>query len=58
MADSPQESDDWMVPKESRVYVRNYGVGEKWTPERVKLTSGSRMVTAQTITTLVRRHAV
>nr|XP_037269330.1 uncharacterized protein LOC119161097 [Rhipicephalus microplus] len=54
--DSPPASDDWVVPIESNVYVRNYGVGEKWTPGRVQSTAGSRMVTVQTPHSVVRRH--
>ncbi|XP_075743691.1 uncharacterized protein LOC142802112 [Rhipicephalus microplus] len=54
--DSPPASDDWVVPMESNVYVRNYGVGEKWTPGRVQSTAGSRMVTVQTPHSVVRRH--
>ncbi|XP_075732178.1 uncharacterized protein K02A2.6 isoform X2 [Rhipicephalus microplus] len=56
VADSPPASDDWVVPIESNVYVRNYGVGEKWTPGRVQSTAGSRMVTVQTPHSVVRRH--
>lgn len=56
VADSPPASDDWVVPMESNVYVRNYGVGEKWTPGRVQSTAGSRMVTVQTPHSVVRRH--
>ncbi|KAL1477578.1 hypothetical protein MTO96_035625 [Rhipicephalus appendiculatus] len=54
--DSPPKSDEWVVPTESSVCVRNYGVGEKWTPGQVKSTSGSRMVTVQSPNSRLRRH--
>nr|XP_050035729.1 uncharacterized protein LOC126532081 [Dermacentor andersoni] len=38
------------------VYVRNYGIGEKWTPGKVKSTSGARLVTVATEDGVVRRH--
>ncbi|XP_064462962.1 uncharacterized protein LOC135373828 [Ornithodoros turicata] len=39
------------------VFARNYGTGDKWVPGIVKSTSGARMVTVQTPSETVRRHA-
>lgn len=50
------ESDDWTLPPDSSVYVRNYGQGEKWIPGRVKSTTGARMVTVETPNAIVKRH--
>ncbi|XP_042144982.1 uncharacterized protein LOC121048276 [Ixodes scapularis] len=52
----PQGRNDWAVQPDSTVYVRNYGVGEKWTPGRVKTTTGARMATVETPTAVIRRH--
>ncbi|XP_064483056.1 uncharacterized protein LOC135395898 [Ornithodoros turicata] len=39
------------------VLVHNYGEREKWTAGTVKSTSGARMITVQTPSQVVRRHA-
>ncbi|KAM7284976.1 uncharacterized protein ISCGN_031970 [Ixodes scapularis] len=54
VAEPPQGRNDWAVQPDSTVYVRNYGVGEKWTPGRVKTTT--RMATVETPTAVIRRH--
>ncbi|KAM7309528.1 uncharacterized protein ISCGN_006535 [Ixodes scapularis] len=53
---STQETEEWTPPPDTAVYARNYGQGEKWTPGKVQSTTGSRMVTIQTPTGVVRRH--
>ncbi|XP_040076419.1 uncharacterized protein LOC115310936 isoform X3 [Ixodes scapularis] len=53
---STQETEEWTLPPDTAVYARNYGQGEKWTPGKVQSTTGSRMVTIQTPTGVVRRH--
>lgn len=50
------ESASWYFAPGDAVYVRNYGVGDKWTPGKVKSTSGARLVTVATADGVVRRH--
>ncbi|XP_075728639.1 uncharacterized protein LOC119176573 isoform X2 [Rhipicephalus microplus] len=50
------ESASWYFAPGDAVYVRNYGVGDKWTPGKVKSTSGARLVTVATEDGVVRRH--
>ncbi|XP_077553849.1 uncharacterized protein LOC144168761 [Haemaphysalis longicornis] len=49
-------ADDWTISPGSSVYVRNYGVGKRWTPGRVKSASGARMIAVDTPTGVVQRH--
>lgn len=49
-------ADDWTISPRSSVYVRNYGVGKRWTPGRVKSASGARMIAVDTPTGVVQRH--
>ncbi|KAL1428538.1 hypothetical protein MTO96_002904 [Rhipicephalus appendiculatus] len=51
-----RENDDWTLPPDSSVYVRNYGQWKKWIPGRVKSATGARMVTVETPGAIVRRH--
>ncbi|KAL1482913.1 hypothetical protein MTO96_033484 [Rhipicephalus appendiculatus] len=51
-----QENDDWRLPPDSSVYVRNYGQGKKWIPGRVTSATGARMVAVETPGAMVRRH--
>nr|XP_050052013.2 uncharacterized protein K02A2.6-like [Dermacentor andersoni] len=56
VAGPTEGSHDWTLPPDSRVYVRNYGQGEKWIPGRVKSATRARMVTVETPTAIVKRH--
>lgn len=49
-------ADDWTISPGSSVYVRNYGVGKRWTPGRVQSASGARMIAVDTPTGVVQRH--
>ncbi|XP_037566419.2 uncharacterized protein LOC119446133 [Dermacentor silvarum] len=50
------KTDEWTVPADVAVHVRNYGQGDKWTPGRTASVSGARMVTIDTPEGPVRRH--
>lgn len=50
------KTDEWTVPADVAVHVRNYGQGDKWTPGRTVSVSGARMVTIDTPEGPVRRH--
>ncbi|XP_037567421.1 uncharacterized protein LOC119447378 [Dermacentor silvarum] len=50
------DSATWYLAPREAVYVRNYGVGDKWTPSKVKSMSGARHVTVETEDGVVRRH--
>lgn len=52
----PTDNTTWSFAPGDTVYVRNYGVGDKWTPGKVKSTTGARLVTVQTDEGVVRRH--
>lgn len=43
---SPQDNQSWNFAPGDDVHARNYGITEKWTPGRVKSTSGVHMVTS------------
>ncbi|XP_049269017.1 uncharacterized protein LOC119382266 [Rhipicephalus sanguineus] len=50
------KTDEWTVPADVAVHVRNYGQGDTWTPRRTASVSGARMVTIDTPKGPVRRH--
>ncbi|XP_037558478.2 uncharacterized protein LOC125946583 [Dermacentor silvarum] len=52
----PTDDTTWSFAPGDTIYVRNYGVGDKWTPGKVKSTTGARLVTVQTDEGVVRRH--
>ncbi|XP_037505909.1 uncharacterized protein K02A2.6-like [Rhipicephalus sanguineus] len=52
----PTEDTDWNFTPGQSVYVRNYGTGDKWTPGRVRATTGARLLEVETEAGIVRRH--
>ncbi|KAL3245953.1 hypothetical protein MRX96_058076 [Rhipicephalus microplus] len=50
------ESDEWTLAPDTKVYIRNFGKGEKWKTGTVKSFDGARMVTVETPDGLVQRH--
>lgn len=52
----PLEKSESIYMPGDKVYARNYGAGNKWSPGYVTGTSGSRMVTVQTPDQVVQRH--
>nr|XP_054930940.1 uncharacterized protein LOC129386750 [Dermacentor andersoni] len=46
----------WNFAPGDHVYVRNYGVGDKWAPGTVETTSGARLLDVKTADGFVRRH--
>ncbi|KAH9369553.1 hypothetical protein HPB48_019659 [Haemaphysalis longicornis] len=50
------DSAGWNSAPADPVYLRNYGRGEKWTPGKVRSTSGARIVSVDTESGLVHRH--
>lgn len=56
--DQAQSREDagWSFAPGDPVYIRNYSSGEKWTPGKVKETTGSRVVKVETDNGVVHRH--
>ncbi|XP_075732609.1 uncharacterized protein LOC119176966 [Rhipicephalus microplus] len=50
------DSAEWNFAPGDPVYLRNYGLGDKWTPGKVRSTSGARIVSVDTENGLVHRH--
>nr|XP_037284925.1 uncharacterized protein K02A2.6-like [Rhipicephalus microplus] len=50
------DSAEWNFALGDPVYLRNYGRGDKWTPVKVRSTSGARIVSVDTENGLVHRH--
>lgn len=50
------DSAEWNFAPGDPVYLRNYGRGDKWTPGKVRSTSGARIVSVDTENGLVHRH--
>lgn len=50
------DSARWNFAPGDPVYLRNYGRGDKWTPGKVRSTSGARVVSVDTENGLVHRH--
>nr|XP_037270110.1 uncharacterized protein K02A2.6-like [Rhipicephalus microplus] len=52
----PADSAGWNFAPGDPVYLRNYGRSDKWTPGKVRSTSGARILPVDTENGLVHRH--
>nr|XP_037291095.1 uncharacterized protein K02A2.6-like [Rhipicephalus microplus] len=50
------DSAEWNFALGDTVYLRNYGRGDKWTPGKVRSTSGARILSVDTENGLVHQH--